>query len=74
MQALLYLVVKMAVSTLFGRVSTALQNSDMDLFRKVYTELSLRLASTQMLKAEEHFPLFRKSLYCDIMADITFVP
>ena len=35
----------------------------MDVLRKVYTELSLRLASTQMLKSEKHFPLIGKSLY-----------
>ena len=38
----------------------------MDVLRKVYTELSLRLASTRMLKSGEHFPLIGKSLYHDI--------
>ena len=41
---------------------------------KVYTELSLRLASTRMLKSGEHFPLIGKSLYRDNMAETTFVP
>ena len=38
----------------------------MDVLRKVYTELSLRLAGTRMLKSGEHFPLIGKSLYRDI--------
>ena len=67
-------IVKMASSTLLGRVLTALQNSDMDVLRNVYTELSLRLASTRMLESGEHFPLIGKSLYRDIMAETTFVP
>ena len=64
----------MAASTLLGRILTVLQHSDMDVLRKVYTELSLRLASTQMLKSGEHFPLIGKLLYRDIMAETTFVP
>ena len=38
----------------------------MDVLRNVYTELSLRLASTRMLKSGKHFPLIGKSLYRDI--------
>ena len=36
----------------------------MDVLRKVYTELSLRLASTRMLKSGEHFPLTGKFSRC----------
>ena len=38
----------------------------MDVLRKVYIELSLRLASTRMRKSAEHFPLIGKSMYRDI--------
>ena len=36
----------------------------MDVLRKVYTELSLRLASTRMFKSGEHFPLIGKFSRC----------